>query len=80
MRHAQRGLGAFGTLLFLAIAAVAAYYVYMAVTGEGEETSCRGTYAACQQNCRRTRTETVALQNCQDFCRNELAQCERRRR
>jgi len=79
-RHAQRGLGAFGTLLILAIAAVAAYYVYKGVTGEGEEPSCRGTYTACQQNCRRTRTEVVALQNCQDFCRREVDQCERRSR
>jgi hypothetical protein len=80
MRHAQRGLGLFGTLLILAIAAVAAYYVYKGVTGEGEEPSCRGTYTACQQNCRRTRTEVVALQNCQDFCRREVDQCERRSR
>jgi hypothetical protein len=77
-RRAQRGLGLFGTLLIVAIAAAALYYVYLGVTGEDEEPSCRGTYNACQQNCRRTRTETVALQNCQDFCWRELAQCERR--
>ena len=77
-RHAQRGLGLFSTLLIVAIAAAALYYVYLGVTGEGEEPNCRSTYNACQQNCRRTRTETVALQNCQDFCRRELAQCERR--
>jgi hypothetical protein len=76
--HAQRGLGLFGTLLIVAVAAAALYYVYLGVTGEGEEPSCRNTYNACQQNCRRTRTETVALQDCQDFCRRELAQCERR--
>ena len=79
-RHAQRGLGLLGTLLILAIAAVALYYVYKGVTGEGEEPSCRSTYTACQQNCRRTRTEVVALQNCQDFCRQEVNQCERRSR
>jgi len=76
-RHAQRGLGLFGALLLVAIAAVALYYVYKGVSGEGEEPSCRGTYTACQQNCRRTRTEVVALQNCQDFCRREADQCER---
>lgn len=80
LRYSQRGLGAFGALLILAIAAVAAYYIYVGVTGEGEEPSCRSTYTACQQNCRRTRTETVALQNCQDFCRRELNQCERKSR
>lgn len=80
MRRAQRGLGLFGTLLVLAIAAVALYYAYKGVTGEGEEPSCRGTYNDCQQNCRRTRTEAVALQKCQDFCRQEFAQCERRSR
>jgi hypothetical protein len=79
-RHAQRGLGLFGTLLIMAIAAVALYYVYKGVTGEGEEPSCRSTYTACQQNCRRTRTEVVPLQNCQDFCRQEVNQCERRSR
>ncbi len=80
LRHAQRGLGAFGALLIVALAAVALYYVYKAVSGEGDEPSCRSTYTACQQNCRRTRTETVALQNCQDFCRQEINQCERRSR
>jgi hypothetical protein len=79
-RHAQRGLGLFGALLLVAIAAVALYYVYKGVSGEGEEPSCRGTYTACQQNCRRTRTEVVALQNCQDFCRREADECERRSR
>jgi hypothetical protein len=79
-QHAQRGLGLFGVLLIVAIAAAALYYVYKGVTGEGEEPSCRGTYTACQQNCRRTRTEVVALQNCQDFCRREADECERRGR
>jgi len=79
-RHAQRGLGLFGALLVVAIAAVALYYVYKGVTGEGEEPSCRSTYTDCQQNCRRTRTDTVALQNCQDFCRQEIAECERKSR
>jgi hypothetical protein len=79
-RHAQLGLGAFGALLIVAIAVVALYYVYKGVTGEGEEPSCKATYTACQQNCRRTRTEVVPLQNCQDFCRQEVDQCERRSR
>ncbi|MGH2360649.1 MAG: hypothetical protein ACRDGM_08945 [bacterium] len=80
MGYRQRGLGLFGALLIVAIAAVTLYYVYKGVTGEGEEPSCRSTYNACQQNCRRTRTEVVALQNCQDFCRREVDQCERRGR
>jgi len=76
--HSQRGLGLFGALVIVAIAVVALYYVYMGVTGEDEEPSCRGAYTDCLQNCRRTRTEAPALQSCQEFCQREFDACERR--
>ncbi|HEX9584751.1 MAG TPA: hypothetical protein VGB36_09635 [Gammaproteobacteria bacterium] len=80
MGHSQRGLGLFGVLVILAIAAVVIYYAYKGVTGEDEEPTCRGAYTDCLQNCRRTRTEAPALQSCQEFCQREADECERRGR
>jgi len=36
----QRGLGAFGALVVIVLAAVAAYYVYLGVTGQDEKPTC----------------------------------------
>ena len=76
MGHSQRGLGLFGVLVIVAIAAVVIYYAYKGVTGEDDEPSCRGAYTDCLQNCRRTRTEAPALQSCQEFCQREFEGCE----
>jgi hypothetical protein len=65
-------------LVIVAIAVVASYYVYKSVTGEDAERTCRGAHTDCLQNCRRTRIEAAALQNCQDFCQREADDCERR--
>src|SRR5438034_11658237 len=61
----QRGLGAFSTLVVIAIAVVAGYYVYKGVTGGGETPTCDGSFTACMQICRRTSTEAPAAQACQ---------------
>lgn len=76
--HSQRGLGLFGALVILTLAAVALYYAYKGVTGEDEAPSCRGAYTDCLQNCRRTRTEAPDLQKCQDVCQRDEDECERR--
>lgn len=78
MRRSQRGLSLFSALVIVALAVVALYYIYLGITGQDETPTCRSTYTQCLQNCRRTRTETVALQNCQDFCQREVEECERR--
>ena len=80
MGHSQQGLGLFGALIIVAIAAVVLYYAYKGVTGEDVPPSCRGAFTECQKNCRRTRTEAPALQSCQDFCQREANECERRGR
>lgn len=72
----QRGLGLFGALVIVALAAVVLYYAYKGVTGEDEEPTCRSTHTDCLQNCRRTRTESADLQRCQDFCQREFDACE----
>ncbi|MGH8662400.1 MAG: hypothetical protein ACREUB_11675 [Burkholderiales bacterium] len=59
--------------------AVVLYYAYKGVTEEDNAPTCRGAYADCQKNCRRTRTDTSALQSCQDFCQREADECERRK-
>lgn len=80
MGHSQRGLGFVGALVIIVIAVMALYYVYKGVTGEEEKPSCRSAHTDCLQNCRRTRTESVALQSCQEFCQREADECERRSR
>jgi hypothetical protein len=76
--HLQRGLGLIGALVIVALLALVLYYSYMGVTGTDDEPTCRGAYTDCLNNCRRTRTEAPALQSCQEFCRREADECERR--
>ena len=76
----QRGLGAFGALVVIAIAVVAGYYVYKGVTGGGEAPTCDGTFTACMQICRRTSTEAPAAQACQEACKRDAEACKRQGR
>lgn len=78
MMGSQRGMGFFGALIVLAIAAVAGYYIYKAVMGGDEAPSCKSAFAACMQNCRRTTTEAPAAQACQQACSGDADTCERR--
>lgn len=79
MGRRQRGLGLIGALIIVAIAVVL-YYAYKGFTGEEDVPTCRGAFTECQQNCRRTRTESAALQSCQDFCKREAEECERKQK
>jgi hypothetical protein len=79
MCHNQRGLGLFGMLIILALAAVAAYYVYMGVMGEDESPSCSSALNTCFKQCRRTTTETAAAQSCQLACQRDADACNRQR-
>ena len=78
MRGSQRGLSAFGMLVVLAVAVAAGYYTYKAISGGEDTPTCRGTFTACMQKCRRTTTEAPAAQVCQEACRRDQAACERR--
>ena len=77
MMGSQRGMGFFGALIVLAIAAVAGYYIYKAVMGNDEPPSCKSAFTACMQNCRRTTTEAPAAQACQQACSRDADACER---
>jgi len=72
---AQRGLGTFGTLLVIAIAAVAAYYVYKGVTGEGETPTCGTEFEYCMKQCRRASTDNESAQACQKKCEKDADLC-----
>src|SRR5438046_10690446 len=76
----QRGVGAFGALVVIAIAVVAGYYVYKGVTGGGEAPTCDGSFTACMQICRRTSTEAPAAQACQEACQRDAEACKRKGR
>ncbi len=78
MMGSQRGMGFFGALIVLAIAAVAGYYLYKAVVEGDVAPSCKGAFTACMQNCRRTTTEAPAAQACQQACSRDAEACERR--
>ena len=75
-RRWQRGLGTLGALIVIAIAAVAAYYVYLDVFGKDEVPTCKKELELCMQRCRKTTTDTNTAQACQADCRREAHLCE----
>ncbi|KPK06132.1 MAG: hypothetical protein AMJ64_09835 [Betaproteobacteria bacterium SG8_39] len=75
-RRLQQGLGTLGSLIVIALAAVAAYYIYLGVSGEDAAPSCKGELEKCMQRCRKTTTDTTAAQACQAGCRREAHLCE----
>jgi hypothetical protein len=72
--RAQRGLGAFGTLILLVVVAVAAYYVYQEVFPEGSR-SCKEAHQNCMKQCRRAATDQAAATACQNECQRTLDVC-----
>ena len=80
MRRPQRGLGAFGSLVVLAILIAAGYYLYKNVLMAPDEApSCRAALSSCISNCRKTNTEAPEVQACQAKCRQDADACEQRR-
>jgi hypothetical protein len=75
-RRLQQGLGTLGTLIVIVITAVAAYYIYLGVTGEDAAPTCKKELEHCMQRCRKTTTDTNAAQACQAACRREAHLCE----
>ena len=75
MTRRQRGLGWFGILVVLAIAAAGGYYAYKAISESDEAPSCLAAQSACLQKCRRTETEAAAAQSCQQTCQRETQAC-----
>jgi len=79
IKNLQRGLGSFGLLVVIAIAAAIGYYAYKGISGSGEAPSCKGSFNACMTSCRRTTTEAPAAQACQEACQRDSDACERQR-
>ena len=80
MRSPQRGLGAFGTLVVLAILIAAGYYLYANVLMAPDEApSCKAALNSCTSNCRKTNTEAPEVQACQERCARTADECERKR-
>ena len=71
----QKGMGWFGILIVLAIAAGAGYYAYKGIVESDEAPSCAAAQNACLRNCRRTTTEAAAAQSCQQDCQRGAAAC-----
>jgi hypothetical protein len=71
----QRGLGAFGALVVIALAAVAAYYVYLGVTGQDETPTCAGKLQTCMKICNRSATDNDSMQACERKCESDADLC-----
>ena len=72
----QRGLGTFGALVILAIAAVAGYYVYVGVFQDGGQApSCKEAQQDCMKKCRRTSTDQASAATCQNECQRAFDAC-----
>jgi hypothetical protein len=74
----QRGLGTFGVLVVLAIAAAGGWWVYKNVfeADSVSAPSCESQQASCMTNCRKTSTDSAQIQACQDGCRRNMTSCK----
>jgi hypothetical protein len=82
MSNLQRGLGTFGTLVVLAIAAAGGYWVYKNVV-EPETVSppsCKQQLNSCIARCRKSSTEAPQTQACQEDCQRNAAGCDEKKR
>jgi len=71
----QRGLGAFGALVVIILAAVAAYYVYLGVAGQDETPTCASEQRSCMKVCNRSATDNDSMQACQRKCESDANLC-----
>lgn len=75
MRKTQKGLGWFGSLVVLALAVGAAYYLYQQMVVGDATPSCAAEQNECLRKCRRTTSENAAAQACQQSCQREADVC-----
>ncbi len=75
-KRLQLGLGLLASLIVIAIAAGAAYYIYLGVTGEDAVATCKSELGHCMKKCRRTSKDSDAAQACQKSCQREAYLCE----
>ncbi len=83
MRKHQRGLGAFGSLVVLALFVAGGYYAYkyaMEPDTAAGAPSCKAQLNACTVNCRKTTTEAPQYQACQQECNAKAGSCEEPKR
>jgi hypothetical protein len=79
MRRRQRGLGWFGSLVVLAIAVGAGYYLYQQMVVGDAQPGCKAEQNECLQLCRRNVTDNAAMQECQRGCQRDADACTARR-
>jgi hypothetical protein len=72
---AQRGLGALGALIVLILAAVAAYYIYLSLTGQDEKPTCASELQSCMASCNRSATDNDSMQACERKCESDADLC-----
>jgi hypothetical protein len=77
MRKRERGLGAFGTLVVIALFVAGGYYAYKYAMEPDTVSapSCKAQLNSCIANCRKTTTEAAQNQACQQDCNAKAASC-----
>jgi hypothetical protein len=80
MRKRQKGLGWFGSLIVLALAVGAGYYVYQQLAVPDASPSCEAALNGCIHKCRQTASDAASMQSCQQACREEETVCKSFRR
>ena len=75
-RNLQQGIGLLGSLFVIALAAVAAYYIYLGVSGDDAVPTCKSELERCMKACRRATSDNTAAQACQKSCQREAYLCE----
>jgi uncharacterized protein HemX len=75
MHNTQKGLSWFGSLVVLALAVGAGYYLYQQMVVGDARPSCAAQQTECLQKCRRASTDNAAAQACQQDCRREAEVC-----
>ena len=75
LKRWQLGRGVLGTLVVIAIAGGAGYYLYQNLGDEGSAPSCKSDFNRCMKNCRRSSRDTKAAQTCQKGCEREQHLC-----
>ena len=77
MKTRQRGLGAFGTLVVLALFVAGGYYAYIYAMEPDSVSapSCKAQLNSCTVKCRKTATEAPQYQACQQDCNARAASC-----
>ena len=77
VKRQQRGLSLIGNLIVVAILAGAGYYLYQTIMETDTGPGCKDALTSCMKHCRRSTTDSISAQACQDTCQRDADACAR---